>query len=265
MARAIWSGVISFGMVNIPAKLYPAANGGDERTKLVRLCKTCNSPVGNAYKCKAEGTEVPYNEWDRGYEVAKGEYVRLTKEQVESVKLTSEGQIEIITFVEPATIHPTWEKDRYFVGIDEKKEKISRNARRTFALFHAILKKKGLIAIGKLTLRTNENLVAISAQDKTLLLTRLYYADVVREFEEPALEEAATLTERELTLANTLVEGLKHPFQHEEHKDRYEVALQSLIESVIAGQPITATTLPKAQVGNDLTAALEASVKVITR
>lgn len=250
--KAIWSGYIGFGMVNIPIKLYSSTS--EERTRLVRLCKDCGSPIGNKYFCKAEEKEKQWNDWDRGYEISDGEYIKITNEQLEAIKLESEVSINIFTFVAKEEIDPLWEKDRYYVGISEKKDKLSKTARKAYALLREVLKKKGIVGIGKLTIRNSENLVTIAAHKNYLLLTRLYYAENIREFNE-VIE--AEISEQEMALAEKLVESLKKPFDYAEHRDRYEEALQALI----TGQTVRIAPERKAPATDDLLAQLQASIE----
>lgn len=238
-------------MVNIPIKLYSSTS--EERTRLVRLCRDCNSPIGNKYFCKSEDKEKQWNDWDRGYEVTDGEFLRITTEQLEALKLESEVSINIFTFVEAKEIDPLWEKDRYYIGISEKKDKLSKTARKAYALLKEVLDKNNIVGIGTLTIRNSENLVTIATHGRYLLLTRLYYAENVREFNE-VIEEV--ISDQELALAEKLVESLKKPFDFAEHKDRYEEALQALL----TGQTVAVAPERKVPASDDLLTQLQASI-----
>ena len=255
--RAVWSGVIGVGMINIPIKIYPAV--GKTPLKLSRLSRCCGSPTGNKYYCKGCGEELDYNDWDKGFEIAKGEFVRITQEQIDAVKLPSEESIDLFSFVPIGVINPVWRTgDSYYVGIAEGRGKTNKVGRKAYTLLKQVLDLKELAGIGKLCVRGKETLVIVESYMLGLSLTKLYFAEQIRDDNE-VFFEGVPLTEEEEKLGLELVERLENGFIFEEHKDSYVEALQRLIE----GEPVTEIVERKQEVTSDnLVAMLKQSVSV---
>jgi len=255
--RAVWSGVISMGLINIPIKLYTAV--GKTPIKLSRLSRCCGSPTGNKYYCKECGNEIAYNDWDKGFEVAKGEWVRITQEQIDAIKLPSEESIDLFSFVPVEVINPVWRTgDSYYIGIAEGKGKTNKVGRKAYTLLKQVLDLKGLAGIGKLCVRGKETLVIVESYKRGLLLTKLYFADQIRDDEE-VFFEGVEITPEEEKLGLELVAKLENKFNYEEHKDEYVEALQRIIE----GEPVTEIAEVKPSVKSDnLVSLLKQSVEV---
>src|SRR2546425_4384990 len=151
MAKAIWSGAISFGMVNIPVKLYGATESRDISFHL--LHSTCGTRLKQVRWCPTDEIEVPWNETVRGYEYAKGEYVTLTDEDFEKLPLPSRHTIDLSAFVEEAEIDPVYYERSYYLEPEERAEK-------PYALLVRALEQKGLAALATITIRQKEQLCA---------------------------------------------------------------------------------------------------------
>lgn len=255
--RAVWSGTIGIGMINIPIKIYTAV--GKTPIKLSRLSRCCESPTGNKYYCKGCGEEIAYNDWDKGFEVSKGEYVRITQEQIDAVKLPSEESIDLFSFVPVETINPIWRNgDSYYVGIAEGKGKTNKVGRKAYTLLKQVLDIRGLAGIGKLCQRGKETLVVVESYKRGLSLTKLYFAEQIRD-EEEVFFGGVPITEEEEKLGLELVEKLENGFSFEGHKDTYVEALQRIIE----GEPVTELAEAKQEATSDnLMAMLKQSVEV---
>ena len=154
MARAIWSGSISFGMVSIPVKLYGATESKDISFHLLHA--TCGTRLKQVRWCPTDEVEVPWSETVRGYEYAKGEYVTLTDEDFEKLPLPSRHTIDLTAFVKAAEIDPVYYERSYYLAPDERAEK-------PYALLLQALEKKGLTALATITIRKKEQLCAIRA------------------------------------------------------------------------------------------------------
>lgn len=255
--RAVWSGTIGLGMINIPIKIYTAV--GKTPLKLSRLSRCCGSPTGNKYYCKGCGDEMDYNDWDKGFEIAKGEWVRITQDQIDAVKLPSEESIDLFSFVPIEVINPVWRSgDSYYIGIAEGKGKTNKVGRKAYTLLKQVLDIKGLAGIGKLCQRGKETLVAVESYKQGLSLTKLYFAEQIRADEEVFFEGVA-ITPEEEKLGLELVARLENGFDFEEHKDSYVEALQRIIE----GEPVTELVEAKQDVTSDnFMAMLKQSVEV---
>lgn len=225
--RAVWSGTMGFGMLNMPIKLYTAIE--KEQIPLHRICK-CGGEVGYVNRCKRCNAELTSGDWDMGYKVAKDEYIRISKDKIEAIKIASQENINLFAFVPKDEISElSITGDHYFVGIAEKKN-INMAARTAYLLLKEVLRRKGLVAVGKLCMRGKENLVIVESFSKGLILTKIYYAEQIREGEEVFFDgDGLKIDEETLELGYKLVSKAK--FRYEEHKDRYAEALRKLIEN----------------------------------
>jgi DNA end-binding protein Ku len=228
MARAIWSGSISFGMVTIPVKLYGATESKDISFNL--LHSTCGTRLKQVRWCPTDEVEVPWNETARGYEYAKGQYVVLTEEDFANLPLPSKHTIELSAFVEAREIDPVFYERSYYLEPDERGVK-------PYALLLKALEKKKLTAVATITIRKKEQLCALRPHEGLLMLETLYYPDEVRA--KPEVDASAPkVTERELDMAFTLIELLQKEFDPEEYHDHYREALQQVIEAKLEGREV---------------------------
>lgn len=227
MARAIWSGSISFGMVSIPVKLYGATESKDIAFHLLHA--TCGTRLKQVRWCPTHETEVPWSETVRGYEFAKGEHVTLTDEDFEQLPLASRHIIDLSAFVDAAEIDPVYYERSYYLAPDERAEK-------AYALLLKAMERKQLTALATITIRKKEQLCAIRPKAGAIMLETLYYPDEVRAAEVDL--EGAKVSDRELDMAFTLIELLRKPFEPGEYHDTYREALGRLIEAKLEGREV---------------------------
>jgi DNA end-binding protein Ku len=251
MARAIWSGSISFGMVSIPVKLYGATESKDVRFNL--LHKTCGTRLKQVRWCPTDEVEVPWNETARGYEYSKGQYVVLTEEDFGQLPLPSRHTIDISAFVTEAEIDPVFFEKSYYLEPGERAEK-------PYALLLKALEKKGLTAIATITMRNKEQLCAIRARHGVVMLETLYYPDEVRKDVGVDLDQVK-VSEKELDMAFTLIELLQKPFEPEEYHDHYREALEQVIEAKLEGKEVVTAPAAGDSKVIDLADALRQSVE----
>jgi DNA end-binding protein Ku len=250
MARAIWSGSISFGMVSIPVKLYGATESKDISFHLLHAKD--GTRLKQVRWCPADDQEVPWSETVRGYEYAKGEYVILTNEDFEKLPLPSRHIIDLSAFVEQSEIDPVYYERSYYLAPDERAEK-------PYALLMKAMEQKGLTALATITIRNKEQLCAIRPRDGVIMLETLYYPDEVRAAEVDT--SGAKVSDRELEMAFTLIELLKKPFEPEEYHDHYREALSQLIEAKLEGREVVKAPQPRETRVIDLADALRKSVE----
>ncbi len=250
-ARAIWSGSISFGLVNIPVKLYTATETKD--ISFTTLHATCRSPLKRPYMCPVDNVPVESKEMVKGYQVGKAQYVILADEEIESVRVESSAHINVVGFVEASEIGPLLYESSYYVGPLETSVK-------PWELFRQALLRTGKVALAQATLWRKEHLVALRPVNSALVLTILYYADEVKTPPEIPATKPLTITEEELELANNLVTALATDFDPARYKDRYREALLQMIEAKIEGKTIQLAPAAEARAPEDLMAALRASV-----
>ncbi len=251
MARPIWRGAISFGMVSIPVGIYTAVSEKDlhfhqihdkcgSRIKLQKFCPVCDRTV------------MP-EELQRGYEVSKGAYVIVTEEDFENVPVPSKHTITVDRFVEAEEVGPVYFDSSYFLQPEE-------TGRKPFALLMAALKKKKVCALAKIALRNKESLCLLMLSGEGLLMETLFFPDEIREQEALNLDNVK-VEERELNMALSLIDMLAGPFEPEEYQDEYRVALMERIEAKLQGKQITEQpSTPEPRV-IDLFDALKASLE----
>ena len=251
MARAIWSGSISFGMVTIPVKLYGATESKDISFNLIHA--TCGTRLKQMRWCPTDEVEVPWAETARGYEYAKGQYVVLTEEDFEKLPLPSKHTIELSAFVAEREIDPVFYERSYYLAPDERAEK-------PYALLFQALEEKKLAAIATITIRKKEQLCVLRPQGGAMMLETLYYPDEIRAQPEVELK-TAKVTGRELEMAFTLIDLLRKPFDPEEYKDHYREALEQLIEAKLEGRDVVTSPAARESKVIDLADALRKSVE----
>jgi DNA end-binding protein Ku len=251
MARAIWSGSISFGMVSIPVKLFGATESKDISFNLLHA--TCGTRLQQRRWCPTDEVDVPWNETARGYEYAKGQYVVLTDEDFERLPLPSKHTIELTSFVEEKEIDPVFYERSYYLEPAERAEK-------PYALLLKALEKRNLTAIATITIRKKEQLCALRAHEGTIMLETLFYPDEIRE--ERGMELGAIkVSDRELEMAFTLIDIFRKPFEPSEYHDHYREALAELIEAKLEGKQVVKAPAPRDNRVIDLADALKRSVE----
>lgn len=227
--RPIWSGTISFGLVNIPVGVYTATKS--ERVGFHLLHEKDMGRIQYLKVCKAEDEPVANDEIVKGYEYEKGEYVVLTDEDFESVEVESTRNIDIEDFVDADDIDPMYFDQPYYLAPGKGK-----NAEQTYVLLRETLKKKNKIGIGKLSIRQREYLAAIKPKGAALMLDTMHFAEEIRDVEDLNLpSEHAKVEARHIKIAEQLVDSLAGPFKPEKYHDRYREALEKLIEKKIKG------------------------------
>ena len=250
MPRAIWKGVISFGMVSIPIRLFPATESKDVGFRQLR--RDTNTRVRMLRWDPVEEQEVPYDEIVRGYEYAKDRYVVLEEEDFEKLPLPSKHTVELTAFVEESEIDPVHYEKSYYLAPEEVGLK-------PYSLLIRAMQDKGLIAIAKVAIRTKERLCALRARGDQLILETLYYPDEIRDPGESfAVDE---VSDEEMEMARALIEMLEEPFDPEKYHDEYREALMTIIEAKLEGQEVAAPEAAAPQPAVDLMAALRASVE----
>ena len=250
-ARSIWRGVISFGMVSIPVKLYPATASKDVSFHL--LHDKCNSRLRMLRWCPVCEREVKPDEIVRGFEYGKDRYVRMSKEDFDKLPVPTKHTVDLRAFVHAEQIDPIFYDKGYYLEPEPA-------GRKAFALLFRALADKNLSAVAKITLREKEQLCVVRVHEDGLVLETLFYADEIREMRDTGAENV-DVSQRELELAYQLVEYLSTDFKPEDFRDEYRESLLALI----SGKQETAQTVknPKAPEGEviDLMAALKASLE----
>ncbi|MEO6317163.1 MAG: Ku protein [Acidimicrobiales bacterium] len=257
MPRAIWSGAISFGLVNIPIKLYAAVS-----RKSVSF-NQLDSRTGSRIKYKkvsaADGEEVPAEAIVKGYELSSGAYVTVGDDELASLDPEASRTIDIEEFVDLADIDPLFYDSAYYVAPDKATAK-------PYALLTQAMEESGKVGIARFVMRSKQYLCAVRPKDGALVLSTMVYADEVNEpteIAEIADLEDVTLTKKELDMARQLIASLSDDFDADKFEDTHRHQVLGLIERKAAGD--TEIVAPPEAMSEDkvvdLMAALEASVK----
>lgn len=227
--RSIWTGSISFGLINIPVKLYSASE--DRKLKFRMLAKHGHCPISYLRVCKGTNEEVPYDEIVKGYEYQKGDYVILTDEDFEKVAPKKTKTIDIVSFANEDEIPSKHIEKPYFLEPDKKAEK-------AYVLLREALKRSGKVGIGTWVLRNKEHLAMIRPEKHALMLVQLRYAEEVRDTSDLDLPKKSSYGKRELEMAISLIDQLTTHFDAQEYKDTYTKDLEKIISKKAKGRPV---------------------------
>lgn len=261
MARAIWTGSISFGLLNVPVKLYSAVSSRQIRFRELRASD--GSRVRHKRVAEADGEEVPYEEIVKGYEIATDEYVTLSREELAELDPKRSQAIEIEDFVDLDQIDPIYFDHPYYLGPD-------RGAERAYALLVRAMAESNRAAIARFVLRSRESLAAIRATGEVLTMATMRFADEIVSPEDldGVIPEdgAAKPAKRELEMAEKLIESLAADFDPGRYRDEYREELESLIERKARGEEIVSAPVeaPRPTRAPDLMAALEKSLAAVS-
>lgn len=251
--RSLWKGSISFGLVNIPVKLYPATENKDVKFHLIH--RECGSPIRYSRVCPICNREVEPQEISRGYEYQKERYVLVSDEEWEQAQPAPTGNIDLIQFVALNQIDPIYFSWPYYLTPNEGGQK-------GYALLLHVMRRTGKIALAKVALRNRESLAALRVYQSCLLMESLLYADEIRPIDLlPELNFEVQLDDREIKMAETLVAALSGDFKPEEYHDTYRENLLNLIRQKIAGQEISMPPPARQAKVVDLMEALKASIE----
>jgi DNA end-binding protein Ku len=249
--RAIWTGSISFGLVNVPVRMYSAVDEQDVRFHL--LHEKDDSRIGYEKICKEEGRPVPDDEIVRGYEVSEGEYVYITDEDLEAAAGESYRSIDIQDFVAVDEVDPIFFERTSYLGPAAGGEK-------TYALLVRAMEESGLVGIASYVMRDKQQLGCIRVREGMLVLEKMFFADEIR----PADEIAPSKTrvgKQELAMALELIDRFRGPFQPERYEDTYRTALLRVIDRKRKGKDVHAEPQAEREAPTDLLEALRASVE----
>jgi len=254
MPRAMWTGSISFGLVNVPVKLYTAAKNRDVRFN--QLHAPDHSRVQMKRFCADEQVEIPYDEIVKGIERG-GEYVVITDAEMDALAPAVTQGIEIEEFVSLVDIDPVYFEHSYYLAPE-------KGGAKAYALLRDAMEQSGKIALGRVVLRQKQYLVAVRPAGRALSMATLFFPDeVVSQDEIDGLpKDDVEASERELKMAQQLIETLTGEFEPEKYHDEYREQLEALIDEKAAGNApveLKPKTAAPAKV-TDLMAALEASI-----
>jgi DNA end-binding protein Ku len=227
MARAIWNGAISFGLVTIPVQLVSAVRS--QRPRFHMLHAKDESPVHYQRVCEREEKPVPWDQIVKGYEYEKGEYAVLEKKDFERAALEKTDTIDVLSFVPAAAIDSRYYETPYYLAP-------GKGADRAYALLRETIRKTGKVGVVQLILRQSQHLAALSVKDDIFVLTLLRLADDIAATDSIKAPSAKGLRDSELALAARLVDGLAGAWKPEQYKDQYAANLSAIIAAKIKGK-----------------------------
>jgi DNA end-binding protein Ku len=235
LPRAVWSGNIAFGLVNVPVRLYSAIQ--DHTLHFHFVHEPDGSRIGYEKICKAEAKPVPDAEIVRAFEYEKGEYVYLSDEDFEAAKVDGYRSIDIRDFVPYETIDPVFFRHTYYVGPQEGSERV-------YALLRRAMENSGLAGIAKFVMRDRQYLGCLRVRNGVITLEQMYFADEVRPAED-VVPEQADVDKRELQMAEQLIESFTGEFQPEKYRDTYRDTLCEIIETKRKGEEVHVAPQPR--------------------
>ena len=252
--RAIWSGAISFGLVNIPVKLYTGVEA-EEGLDLRMLSKTDMAPIRYARISTSTHKEVEWKDIVKGYEVEKGKYVVITDEDFKKASPEKTNTIDIVQFSDETEIDPMYYEKPYYLVPD-------KGAAKPYALLLKALEKVKKVAIATCVIRNREHIFSLKPMEgDVLLMEQLRYVDEIKE--KPEIKDTAStkITAQEISLAVKLIEQLTEKFEPEKFKDTYVRELKKLAEAKAQGKKITAPAEKKPAAVKDLMSVLKQSLE----
>ncbi len=250
MVRAIWSGAITFGLVNVPVRMYSAIDEKDLRFHLLHVKD--GSRIGYEKICKDEGERVPDSEISTAYEVSKGEYVYLDDDDFARAEGPLGRTIDLADFVPYTEIDPIYFERSYYLGPAEGAEKV-------YTLLTTAMKNAGLAGIATYVMRKKQHLGCLRVRDDVLTLSKMFFADEIRPTEGIPAGSEVGVGARELEMATELIERFTGPFEPEKYHDVYREALLSVIKAKHQGKEVRAEPQHETRVP-DLMEALRASL-----
>ena len=255
MPRSLWSGSITFGLVNVPVRLFSAVQ--EHKLEFHFVHEPDSSPIGYQKICKHEEKPVPDDEIVKAFEVEPGEYVYMSDEDFEAARVEGYKTIDITDFVPYVDIDPIYFAHTYLVGPQNGAEKV-------YSLLVRAMADSELAAIAKFVMRDRQYIGALRVRDGVITLEQLHFADEIRPVGE-IKPETAKVEKRELDMAAQLIESFTSDWKPEKYKDTYRDALMEVIEAKRKGKKVRAAAPVAEEEPTDLLAALRASVERASR
>ncbi len=262
MARSLWKGAISFGLVHIPVEMYPAV--GEKSLDLTMLDRRDFSPVGFKRYNKSNNKEVSWDDIVKGYEYTDGEYVVLSDEDLRQANPEATQTIDILAFVDAEQVPLLYYEQPYYLAPGKGGDKV-------YALLRETLRKAGKIGIANVVIRVKQHLCALVCMGDVIVMNTLRYTDEIRATDDlkipSSTSKAAAITDKELKMAMALVEGMSEEWKPEQYHDSYREDVMALVEKKIKAKETKTITMPgkekaPASAGNviDLVALLQQSL-----
>jgi DNA end-binding protein Ku len=252
MAASVWSGYITFGLISIPVKLFSAARS--ESISFNQLHRECGSRLKQQLICPVHERVVGRDEIIKGYEYEKDRYITIEPEEIKKIEPKTAKAMEILEFVPIAQVDPVYFDTSYHLVPDEP-------GRKAYNLLKAALEKSGYLGIAQVSMHNREYTVLLRPHGKGLMVHSMFYQNEVRKLEEIGPVESTEIKDKELQLANSLIESLAGDFDPGKYHDQFAIALRGMIEAKVQGQPLVEVEKPRLAPVIDLMAALKQSLE----
>lgn len=252
--RAIWKGAVSFGLVNVPVRLYSATENHDIQFRQVH--RTDGGRIRYKRFCSKDGDEVAYDDIAKGYETEDGEMVVLTDEDMAGLPTRSSKEISVEKFVPEDQIDPMLLDKSYYLEPD-------KSATKPYILLREALDREGRMAIVTVAIRTRMTLAVLRVREGVIVMQTMLWADEIRSPEFAHLDEAGEASEKEMSMARMLIDELAGDWDPDEFEDDYAIAVESVVKAKLEGGEVQAPTEEDEDTGEvvDLLAALSRSVE----
>ncbi|MGH9661582.1 MAG: Ku protein [Bryobacteraceae bacterium] len=251
MAAGVWKGHLTFGLVSLPVRLFSAARGQTMNFNL--LHKSDHSRIRQVTFCQAEDKPVPRSDLVKGYEYEKDRYVIIEDEDIKAVAPKTSKVMEILEFVEAREVDPIYLESSYYMSPEPGGEK-------PYALLFEALRKSGYFAVAKIAMHNREHIIILRPGKKGILLHTMYFADEIRQVDE-FRTDLELVKDKELALAQMLIESLKAGFEPEKYKDTYRENLEAMIQTKLAGRKVVEIAQPAVAPVVDIMEALKKSLE----
>ncbi len=251
--HTMWKGTISFGLVNIPVKMFAATEDKDIKFRYIH--NDCKTPIKYEKVCPTCNKEITQDDIVRGYEYEPGRFVVMDDKDIEALKHSTGRAIEILDFVDLREIDPIFFIKSYYLSPQDTGGK-------AYHLLREAMNRTGKIAVAKITIRDKQSLAALRVYKNLLIMETIYYPDEVRDIAQvPNIPEQVQLDEKELNMANQLIENLTMAFDPGKYTDDYRIELRELIQKKIEGDEVVVRQEAPQHNVIDLMQALQESLK----
>ncbi|OYD09672.1 non-homologous end joining protein Ku [Paludifilum halophilum] len=251
--HTIWKGSISFGLVNIPVRMYSATK--NKSVSFRNIHRPCKTPIQYTRTCPTCEKEVPWDEIVKGYEYADNQFVLMEKDELEAIQPKNRKSIEILDFVRLEEIDPIYFDKTYYLGPGDEGGK-------AYSLLREAMKDTGKIGVAQITIRSKQSLAVVRVFEQCLVMETIFYPDEVRKADQvPEVPTDLELPEKEMTMAQQLIENLTTEFEPEKYEDDYRKSLEEAIEKKVKGEEIVEAPERQPERVVDLMDALKASLE----
>lgn len=252
LMRAIWSGSINFGLINIPVRLYPATQ--DKNLDFDYLHEKDLSPIRYAKVCKKEEKEVKSDDIVRGFEIAEADYVVVTNDDLKRASPEKTNSISILSFAKEEEIDTELFETPFYIEPE-------KSAQKAYYLLFEALEKSGTVGVASFILRTRETLAVLKPSGNMIILNRIRYSEEIRDASELEIPKSEKVTVAELEMATSLIKKLTKKFDATDYKDTYREKLEKLIRAKAGGKKLPEVKpTPKRENVKDLMSLLKESL-----